>query len=75
MFSLFAFKEGNTGDINSDDGPAIYAEGYARWNINGGTIEGSEALTAFAGEYNISAGELIGKGKYYELYTGITELD
>lgn len=65
--SLIKAKEGNTGDINSDDGPAIYAEGYARWNINGGTIEGSEAITAFAGEYNISAGELIGKGKYYEL--------
>ena len=31
-------KQGNNGDINADDAPAIYAEGYAKWNIFGGTI-------------------------------------
>lgn len=59
-------KEGHTGDINADDAPAIYAEGYARWNIKGGIIKGSEAITAFAGEYNISGGELIGIGDFHE---------
>ena len=60
-------KQGNTGDLNADDAPAIYAEGYAKWNITGGTIKGSEAITAFAGEYNITGGELIGMGIFHEL--------
>lgn len=53
-------KQGNSGDINADDAPAIYAEGYAKFNISGGLIKGSEAITAFAGEFNITGGELIG---------------
>lgn len=59
-------KQGNNGDINADDAPAIYAEGYAKWNIFGGTIKGSEAITAFAGEFNIFDGNLIGIGDFYD---------
>ena len=59
-------KQGNSGDINADDAPAIYAEGYAKFNISGGLIKGSEAITAFAGEFNITGGELIGIGDFHE---------
>ena len=59
-------KQGNSGDINADDAPAIYAEGYARFNITGGTVKGSEAITAFSSEFNITGGELIGMGDFHE---------
>jgi len=60
-------KQGNSGDVNADDAPAIYAEGYARFNITGGIIKGSEAITAFSSEFNISGGELIGMGDFHEV--------
>ena len=56
--------EGNTGNRNNDDGPAIYAAGYAVWNIYGGYIQGSEALSIKGGEFYITGGELKGTGKF-----------
>ena len=56
--------EGNTGNRNNDDGPAIYAAGYAVWNIYGGYIHGSEALSIKGGEFYITGGELKGTGKF-----------
>lgn len=56
--------EGTTGNMNSDDGPAIYAAGYAVWNIYGGYIQGSEALSIKGGKFYIKGGELIGTGKF-----------
>lgn len=56
--------EGTSGDTNMDDAPAIYAAGYANWNIYGGTIKGSEALSIKAGKFNITGGTLVANGKY-----------
>lgn len=56
--------EGTTGKTNSDDAPAIYAAGYAIWNISDGTLEGSEALGIKSGEFNITGGTLKAYGVY-----------
>ena len=56
--------EGTTGKVNSDDAPVIYAAGYAIWNITGGVLEGSEALSIKAGEFNVTGGTLKAFGKY-----------
>lgn len=56
--------EGNSGNMNNDDAPAIYAAGYAVWNIFGGYIEGSEALSIKGGEFYITGGKLKGTGKF-----------
>lgn len=56
--------EGTTGNVNSDDAPAIYAAGYAIWNISDVVIEGSEALSIKAGEFNIKGGTLKATGVY-----------
>ena len=56
--------EGNTNNTNADDAPAIYAAGYAVWNIYGGYIEGSEALSIKGGEFYITGGELKATGKF-----------
>ena len=55
--------EGTTGDLNDDDAPAIYAGGYAVWNISAGTLEASEALSIKAGEFNVTGGTLKAFGK------------
>lgn len=59
-------KEGTTGNTNKDDAPAIYAAGYAKWNISDGTIEGSEALSIKAGEFNVTGGTLKAFGVYVD---------
>ena len=59
-------KEGTTGNLNKDDAPAIYAAGYAKWNISGGVIEGSEALSIKAGEFNVTGGTLKAFGVYVD---------
>lgn len=56
--------EGTSNNVNDDDAPAIYAGGYAKWNISGGTIEGSEALSIKAGEFNVTGGTLKAFGVY-----------
>lgn len=48
------------------DGPAIYAAGYGIWNISGGNIKGSEALSIKSGIINISGGKFIATGSYVE---------
>ena len=57
---------GNCGDTNYDDGPAIYAAGYAKWNISGGTISGDEALSIKSGKFNITGGEFIATGVFQD---------
>lgn len=56
--------EGSSNNMNDDDAPAIYAAGYAVWNIYGGYIEGSEALSIKGGEFYITGGELKATGKF-----------
>jgi len=55
--------EGTTDELNDDDAPAIYAGGYAVWNISAGTLEASEALSIKAGEFNVTGGTLKAFGK------------
>ena len=57
---------GNSGNTNYDDGPAIYAAGYAEWNISGGTISGDEALSIKSGKFNITGGEFIATGEFQD---------
>ncbi len=57
---------GNYGNTNYDDGPAIYAAGYAEWNISGGTISGDEALSIKSGKFNITGGEFIATGEFQD---------
>ncbi len=46
------------------DGAAVYTAGYGVWNINGGKLQGSEALSIKSGTINISGGELNANGNY-----------
>jgi len=62
---LFA-TEGKSGNINDDDAPALYAAGYANWNIFGGKITGSEAISIKAGNFNIKGGTFVATGKYVD---------
>ena len=62
--AVITTEEGKTDDVNDDDAPAIYAAGYAIWNISGGSITGSEALSIKAGKFNITGGTFAGNGKY-----------
>ena len=48
---------GSTARISGDVGHAIYAAGYAKWTINGGTLTGTEsAIEIRAGELTINGG-------------------
>lgn len=58
--------EGSSGDINDDDAPALYAAGYAHWNIFGGSIKGSEAISIKSGNFNIKGGTFTATGKYVD---------
>lgn len=58
--------EGTSGDVNYDDSPAVYAAGYAIWNISGGTLTGSEALSIKAGEFNITGGTFRAFGEVHD---------
>ncbi len=57
-------SRGTSANANYDDGPAIYAAGYAAWNISGGTISGDEALSIKSGKFNITGGEFIATGVF-----------
>lgn len=56
--------EGASNNMNSDDAPAIYGAGYAIWNIYGGHLEGSEALSIKGGEFYVYGGTLKATGKF-----------
>lgn len=53
-----------TASIDATDGPAIYGAGYAIWNIKGGSITGTEALSIKSGIFNITGGTFVGNGEY-----------
>lgn len=55
---------GTTGVLKDDDAPAIYAAGYAIWNIKSGTLTGDEALSIKSGVFNITGGTFNATGKY-----------
>ncbi len=55
-----------TASIISEKGQAVYAAGYGIWNINGGYLEGSEALSIKGGVFNITGGTLKATGAYVE---------
>ena len=57
---------GTSSNANTADGPAIYAAGYAEWNISGGTITGDEALSIKSGKFNITGGTFTATGKYID---------
>lgn len=51
--------------ITNEGAPAIYAAGYAIWNIEEGTsFTGSEALSIKSGKFNINGGTFVGNGAY-----------
>lgn len=52
--------------LKSSTSPALYAAGYGYWNIVGGTIEGSEALSIKSGDIYISGGKFTAIGDYVE---------
>ncbi len=49
---------------SSDEGVPVYAAGYGIYNINGGELEGSEAVSIKSGIINISGGKLTAEGEY-----------
>lgn len=49
-----------------DDAPAVYAAGYAIWNISGGEFTGDEALSIKAGKFNITGGKFIANGVFVD---------
>ena len=57
---------GYSGKANDDAGPAIYAAGYAEWNIYGGEFSGAEALSIKSGKFNISGGNFNAYGEFYD---------
>ena len=57
---------GKSGNANDDAGPAVYAAGYAEWNIYGGEFSGAEALSIKSGEFNISGGNFNAYGEFYD---------
>ena len=52
--------------IEAHNGPGIYAAGNGTWNIYGGSIVGSEALSIKSGEFNITGGILEANGPYID---------
>jgi len=50
--------------VTNEEAPAIYAAGYAIWNIEGGTFKGSEALSIKSGKFNITGGTFVADGEY-----------
>ncbi len=57
---------GNSGNLGYDDGPAVYAAGYANWTINGGTFAGDEALGIKAGKFTINGGTFTANGAFFD---------
>jgi hypothetical protein len=55
---------GKTGNANKDSAPAIFAAGYANWNITGGTFTGTEALSIKSGNFNITGGTFNANGLF-----------
>lgn len=45
---------------------AVYAAGYAQWNISGGSFTGTEALSLKSGEWNISGGTFAATGEFVD---------
>ena len=59
--------EGNSGNANYDDGPAVYAAGYGQWIIeDGATLTGGEALNIKSGQFTINGGQFTANGKYFD---------
>jgi len=50
--------------LEGDNSPAVYAAGYAVWNIQGGIFTGTEALSIKAGTFNITGGYFKATGEY-----------
>lgn len=49
--------------LTGDKAPAVYAAGYAVWNISGGSFTGTEALSIKAGTFNITGGSFVANGE------------
>ena len=56
-------------ELIADKTAAVYAAGYAVWNIYGGTFYGEEALSIKAGTFNIKGGTFYANGKFVDPVT------
>ena len=57
---------GTSGNVNNDDGPAVYAAGYAHWIFEEGChVSGDSALSIKSGIIDINGGEFVATGTYY----------
>jgi len=54
----------DTAVLMGDKTAAVYAAGYAVWNIKGGYFAGTEALSIKAGTFNIDGGQFYAYGEY-----------
>ena len=57
---------GQNSDAGDAAGPAIYAAGYGKWIINGGTFTGDEALSIKSGNWTINGGKFTGNGPFFD---------
>ncbi|MCZ0862649.1 InlB B-repeat-containing protein [Methanocorpusculum vombati] len=62
----------DTAVIAPSKGNAVYAAGYGKWIIEGGTFTGTEALSIKSGEWDIKGGTFTGNGPFYDpaIYNG-----
>ena len=62
--AVITSEEGNTGNTNNDASVAVYAAGFAKFNIDGGSFQGTEALSIKSGILNITGGTFEATGAY-----------
>ena len=55
-------KVTKTNGVYSDEGNAIYAAGYAKWDIDNSTITGATGIYAKAGTFDIDGGTITAEG-------------
>ena len=55
-------KVTKTNGVYSDEGNAIYAAGYAKWDIDNSTITGATGIYAKAGTFDIGGGTITAEG-------------
>lgn len=72
--AVITATHGSSGNANSDDAPAIYAAGYANWNIaDEAVISGDEALSIKAGKFNINGGSFSACGDFIDPATSYND--
>ena len=60
-------RVGSSGNVSDDDGPAVYAAGYAHWVFEQGCyVEGTSALSVKSGKIDINGGTFVANGEYHD---------